>query len=684
MNLSFDDSAWERAPGGIGFGDNDDGTSISPAISVYCRYYFDVPNLSKISALLLDMDFDDGFVAYLNGIELARYNMGEAGSTTSWNYLADDLFEAPLYRGLSPFRVVVDQSVLDLLVNQDNVLAIEVHNQSAASSDLSSNAYLHAGLSTADRFFNHTPSWFWPPMKLDTTLLPMLMINTNGQAIPDEPRITAHMGLIHNDLGGYNSFSDPLNVYNGQISIEIRGESSAWFYPKKSYSIETQTDSGTNNNVSLLGLPEENDFVLSAPYGDKTLMRNVLAYGLYEKFGHYAPRTRFVELLLNGNYQGLYVLTEKIKRDKNRVDMAKITAKDTTAIDISGGYLMRIDKTSGMAEHEYWTSPVQPPLPNFQPVVYQHFDPDYDELSADQRAYMKDYLVEFERVLVGPDFMNPTTGYQAYLDIPSFMDLMILNEVVKDVDGFRLSHYFYKQKDTRGGKLVTGPPWDYNLTFGNSDFTDDVHQPYNWTYPLTPNVYWWTRVMNDPWFNNQVQCRWEKLYTTVLSPESVSNMIDSSLLAMDDAISRNFTRWPIFGTYVWPNSYVGQNYLQEEEYLRTWINDRLSWIDGKWGGLCEPVSERSNQVISHPKLKVYPNPSDLSNTFVSLPSFSAEEISIRLFDINGRLVYQATAQFTYGEHAYSLPDLSFLTDGIYTLEVNDGISVRAMCKLLKQ
>ncbi len=100
-------------------------------------------------------------------------------------------------------------------------------------------------------------------MMLDTTLLPIVVINTNGQAIPDEPRITAHLGLIHNDLGAYNSNRDPMNVYNGQISIEIRGESSAWYYPKKSYSIETQTDSCTNNNVSLLGLPEENDYVLT-------------------------------------------------------------------------------------------------------------------------------------------------------------------------------------------------------------------------------------------------------------------------------------------------------------------------------------------------------------------------------------------------------------------------------------
>ncbi len=155
MSPSFDDSAWESGPGGIGFGDDDDGTAIAPAISVYCRYLFDVPDLSKISALLLDMNFDDGFVAYLNGTELARYNIGEAGTSTSWDQPAGDWLEAPLYRGQSPIRVVLDQSALEGLVNQDNVLAIEVHNQSAASTDLSSNAYLHARLT--DLLTRHPP-----------------------------------------------------------------------------------------------------------------------------------------------------------------------------------------------------------------------------------------------------------------------------------------------------------------------------------------------------------------------------------------------------------------------------------------------------------------------------------------------------------------------------------------------
>ena len=433
-----------------------------------------------------------------------------------------------------------------------------------------------------------------------------------------------------------------------------------------------------------MGLPEENGFVLNAPFGDKSLMRNVLSYGLFDKIGHYSPRTRFVEVILNGDFQGLYVLTEKIKRDKNRVDIAKITPKDTTAEDISGGYLLRIDKISGMEPYEYWESTVNPLFPDKNKIIYQFFDPDYYELTLAQRDYVKGYMQEFDEALVGDNFKDPATGYRSYLDIPSFVDLMILNEFTKDVDAFRLSHYFYKQKVTKGGKLVSGPPWDYNLTFGNSDFTTDFHLPENWIHPHRVAIYWWDRAMQDPWFANQLHCRWDELYETVMSPESMSAMIDSTYLALDRATERNFTRWPILGTYVWPNSFVGTSYGHEMGFLRIWIGDRLNWMNDRWGGMCLVASDQAIQLISDPRLKVFPNPSDLSNTYLSLSHYSATELSIRLYDLSGKRVYQTEITYSGSEYAFPLPNLSFLPSGIYTLEVTDGQSLREITKLLKQ
>jgi hypothetical protein len=683
--IDFDDSNWVINIGGVGYGDDDDYTVIAPSISVYCRYDFTLSNPGIITDLVLDMDFDDGFVAYLNGVELARFNMGGTGTSTTWDQPSEGLQEALLYQGLEPMRFLLDETVTDLLVTGTNTFAIEVHNESITSSDLSSNAYLQAGVGSTGNYFHGTPSWFYPPYLEDSTLLPLVVIDTDGQSIPDEPKITALMKLVDNGAGNYNRPGDPGNGYTGQIGIEQRGESSLWLFLKKSYSFETRTDSGENNNVSLLGMPEENDWVLYGPYADKSLMRNVLSYRIFAEMGHYAPRTRFVDVVINNNYKGVYVLTEKIKRDKNRVDMAKLLPEDISGDELTGGYLMRIDKLTAVPETDYWVSPVIPPVAGYAQVTYQYFDPEYGELNDPQRAYIKDYLLEFESALIFGNFKDPEVGYRAYLDIPSFIDMMILNEFTKDVDGFRLSHYFYKQKDSDGGKLVTGPPWDYNLTFGNSDFSDDIHQTYNWVHTLPITIYWWARTMEDSWFRNQVRCRWDALYESVLSSDHLQGMIDSAIQVMGPSLENNFKRWPVLGVYVWPNYYVGQSYSDEEWYLRNWIEERLQWIDARWGGECWPLSSETNQVIPLPdSRRIYPNPSNLASTYVDLNGLNEPEISFRIVDMNGQVVHQATAYYSGSEFAYSLPDLSYLPNGVYMLETLSSNRERAVFKLIKQ
>src|SRR5665811_1630254 len=176
--------------------------------------------------------------------------------------------------------------------------------------------------------------------------LPLIYINTNGRQIPDNPKISAEMGIIWNGPGETNQTSNSFNHFNGKISIEIRGSSSQMF-PKKSYGFETKDELGEDMDFPLLGLPEEEDWILYAPYSDKTLIRNVLTFVLAEPLGHYTPRCRFVELFLNNKYQGVYVLMEKIKRDKNRVDIANLKLEDNAGDELTGGYIVKIDKTTG-------------------------------------------------------------------------------------------------------------------------------------------------------------------------------------------------------------------------------------------------------------------------------------------------------------------------------------------------
>ncbi len=513
----------------------------------------------------------------------------------------------------------------------------------------------------------------------DSTLLPLIIIDTRGRDIPDEPRITADMAII--DHEGYKRPGDRPDAYEGQISIEMRGESSLHLYDKKSYSIETQNPDGSNNNVALLGLPKENDWVLYAPYGDKSLMRNVISYRLFEQMGHYAPRTRFAELIINGDYKGLYVLTEKIKRDKRRVNIMKPQPAGNDRNGITGGYLLRVDKLSKMPDEAWWESTVDPPIGGFSRTVFQFFDPEYDELNTRQKDYIIDYLFQFESAFAGPGFKDPVHGYRSYLDVASFIDLMILNEIAKDVDGFRLSHYFYKQHLVNGAKLVQGPPWDYNLSFGNSDYSPDIHETYNWTYSYRNTIFWWARAMQDPWFQNQLHCRWDELYEETLSKDRMMELIDSIRSPLDGAIERNFERWPILGIYIWPNYYVGESHAQEEEWLRSWILQRLSWIDQEWGGQCRPSS---TALIDKPgSLHIYPNPSTLTKTYVDLPYSDENEALILLTDLNGRQVYHK--QLTrLPSGPFQLPELSALPSGIYLLQLrlSDGSSFSA--KLMKE
>jgi len=155
----------------------------------------------------------------------------------------------------------------------------------------------------------------------ESSLLPLVIINTNGQTIVDEPKINVGMQIIYNGPGQVNYITDPPNEYNGTVGIEYRGSYSATL-PQKPYGLETRDSLGNNNNVPLLNMPSENDWILLANYNDKTFLRNILAFDLFNKMGNYAPRTHLCEVVLNDVYDGIYVFTEKIKKDKNRVDIA--------------------------------------------------------------------------------------------------------------------------------------------------------------------------------------------------------------------------------------------------------------------------------------------------------------------------------------------------------------------------
>lgn len=411
--------------------------------------------------------------------------------------------------------------------------------------------------------------------------LPLFVIDTQNQSIGDANRIVADLKIIQNPEGELNHYDDTAISFEGKIAIEIRGNSSQMF-PKKSYSFETQNPDSSNLNVSLLGLPEENDWILYGPYSDKSLLRNVLAYSLTREMGDYATRTAFCEVFINGDYKGLYILAEKIKRDKNRVDVDELEPEDNSGDALSGGYIVAINWRGG-SDYD-WISPVHNYNGNYLDLRYQYEDPTAEEITGDQAFYIKYYISQFELMMNGTGYNDPATGYNRSIDVFSFIDFFITQEITHNVDAYRLSTYLFKVRDSKGGRLFAGPVWDFNLGFGNADYAN-CWETSGWAID-NPDVvsaipFYFKKLRQDSEYNHLLACRWNELRDNVLDTTKLMNQIDSLVLVLGDAVARNNQRWNVIGNYVWPNYFVGTSYAEEIDYLKEWMKERLIWMDSQ-------------------------------------------------------------------------------------------------------
>jgi len=643
--LTYDDSAWSTGPGGFGYGDDDDNTVLDGAFSVFQRITFSITDTSRIGLGVLHVDYDDGFVAYLNDEEIGRGNIGAPGDRPAFDQPASGTHEAALYQGNTPDTIVLTKERLAMALQQgDNVLAVQTHNANTTSSDMTSRVFFSVGLTDEVVEYRATPSWFTPPSQVPGSLtsnLPIFVIDTQGQTIPDEPKITAWMGVVDNGDGQTNSLSDPFNVYDGHIGIERRGSSSQSF-PKLSYAVETRNADGFDVNVSLLGMPEEEDWVLHGPYSDKSLMRNVLIFHIAHQMGRYASRTRFVELVLNGDNQGVYVLMEKIKRDPDRVDISTLNPDETEGDDLTGGYIVKVDKWEG-TEVDGWSSPY-PPKPGYdQRVFYQYHYPRPSVIAPEQKTYIQSVIAGFEDVMASDRYADPENGYAKYIDVDSAVDFYILNEVARNVDGYRLSTFLYKDRDSvDGGKLHFGPIWDFNLGFGNADYYSG-----GLTYgfqcvrgvPISDGFqpsFWWEKLWKDSTFNALTLERWQNLRQNVLHTDTLMQYIDDTVAYLQEASERNFDRWHILGSYVWPNAFIGHTYEEEIDFLKTWLATRLNWIDRNLP-LVTVVSEPNTITTTYTLSEAYPNPFTYQTT-VDLSVYDSQPVRADLYDVLGRRV----------------------------------------------
>ncbi len=425
-----------------------------------------------------------------------------------------------------------------------------------------------------------------------TNIIPDIYINTMGNEILNEPKIKANLKLMVKDTLALDK----------TIGIEIRGSSSLYF-DQKSFGFEFWDLNNEGVTDTTMDLPPEEDFILYGPANDKSLLRNVLIYEIANQMGMYASRTRFVNLYLNNSYNGLYVLMEKIKRDKNRVNISKLASTSNSGSGLTGGYIFKIDKSTGADPNQqaYYTLdnsfrskydtggkliniPPYGPKKNIETYFLYEY-PDFDEISVQQKQYLQNYLNEFEDSLLSANFTDTNTGYAKYIDVNSFIETMLLNEFSINPDAYRLSTFFFKDKNN---KLKAGPIWDYNLAFGNYDRTA-IYGGTTWIfnfnnyYPddlwLVP--FWWKRFLKDPNFVRLLKQKWTYLRSGVLTNTNVEAIINNkyNLLQKNNAVNKQFNRWNFLGKKLPYNSFVGATYFDELNYLITTIRKRLAWMD---------------------------------------------------------------------------------------------------------
>jgi hypothetical protein len=382
------------------------------------------------------------------------------------------------------------------------------------------------------------------------TGIPVVYLDTKNAApiVSKDDYLEGHL-----KIDGNGKFTD--GIYDGDLKVKGRGNTT-WFNPKKPYKLKLSAKS------KILGMPSSKDWVLLANYSDKSLLRNAVAFELSNRLDMtYTPRSQFVELVLNGKYAGNYQLTEQIEIDKNRVNVTEMEASDNAGDALTGGYLLEVDYRYD--DVYYFTSGKGVPVVIKEP----------EDITPDQLNYIKDYIASTETALYGSSFGDTAVGYAKYLNTSTFVDYYLVNEIMKNHDAaFQTSVYLYKD---RLGKISIGPVWDFDIAAGNINY-DDAEKTNSWRIR---NYYWYQRLFQDAGFRNKVKDRWNELKSTKI--DGIIDFIDTQHQYLDKSQQENFKTWEILNIYVWPNAVVPGSYQGEIDYLKTWLKDRISWMDSQ-------------------------------------------------------------------------------------------------------
>lgn len=363
------------------------------------------------------------------------------------------------------------------------------------------------------------------------TGLPIIYIKTDD-FLPIESKEYYLEGDI--SIDGGRGFDDLAEI---EMKIRGRGHSTWLYYPKKPFQVKL------HEKMSFLGMPEDKKWIFLAEYSDRTMLRNKTAF----EFGYlsgleWTPQGRFAEVYINNQYNGTYNITQKIEESDNRVALG-----DT-------GYLLEIDQLDRLDADDvyFYTSKF---LINIK-------EPD---LSADspEFVYIKTLLNEFENALFGPNFQDTAEGYITYIDIDSFVDWYLINEITKNLDSQFFSSIYLNVIPE--GKIKMGPIWDFDLSLiGDSE---------GWWVKDNP---WYQRLFQDPAFVERVKLRFAYFKD---NQNFIIEKIDAHAKDLQWAQQENDKRWATIGVYVFPNPVFFDTYQEEVDNLKSWYMNRMSWLE---------------------------------------------------------------------------------------------------------
>jgi len=365
------------------------------------------------------------------------------------------------------------------------------------------------------------------------------------------------------------------------------------------------------------------------------------------------------------------LLMEKVKRDSSRVDIAKLKSTDLEGDDLTGGYIFKVDKFTGSST-EAWLSPFSS-VTGGQSFFQFHY-PKSEKMELPQREYIMEAVNDFESSLKNDQFENDEYGYRDYINMDSFVDYMLMSEVSKNVDAYRLSTYLYKDKDSKNGKIHLGPIWDFNIAFGNANYCggDDVSgfaYLFDETCPFDEFgvPFWRKKMMQDDLFIGKLKCRWEDLREGIFYDDSIASLIDDYELLLQESSERNFARWNILNEHIWPNVIESGSYEAELNYLRSFLMNRMAWLDVNLPGICMEETGIYESGIQSQSLYVYDGALKCKNE----PSGV-----LQMFDSLGRIVAQ-------GNWEEMKSAWSSLSSGIYLYRIQISGRVLSLGKLQK-